>query len=318
MAKQAEALVIPGLVAIDPGRWEGSGPAEIVRGPLAGKARLPELSDWKRELWLLPREVAARYGVRNPADHPDLAQYPRLRARLAEAALVVAEGEAADRALAAGEPGIYLAYHRVSGGGELEVEDREQPRGFKATDQELLALARVSTTDGASVAMVYDRILRALTRGKLSLYDVDLADWAARVQASEFAAWEAELAEIEAMAAEKRPLAESLLAALEAAEADTVTLPGGYRARRRRARAFVLRDRDHGDFSVIGPPIEVPAEERWVVADVQAFNPPARVARRARAFAQVQAENRRAIWGPVILLVALLVGLFAFCVLTQG
>ncbi|MFY0534668.1 hypothetical protein [Nannocystis pusilla] len=115
-----EALVIPGLVAIDPHRWEGRGQAELVRGPLAGKATRFELSDTKGERWLVPREVAARRGLRLPDQHPALAEFPRLRARLAEAALVRVD-EAGRLAGATADAAIGLGYHRGAGGGNLEV-----------------------------------------------------------------------------------------------------------------------------------------------------------------------------------------------------
>lgn len=71
MEPTPEALVIPGFVAINPGRWSGSGRAEIVRGPLAGKATLPDLTDWKREIWLLTREAAARRGIAIPSERAE-------------------------------------------------------------------------------------------------------------------------------------------------------------------------------------------------------------------------------------------------------
>lgn len=314
-----EALVIPGLVAIDPHVWEGRGQAELVRGPLAGKATRFELSDTKGERWLVPREVAARRGLRLPEQHPALAEYPRLRARLAEAALVRVD-EAGRLAGATRDSAIYLAYHRGAGGGNLEVALDEGTRGFSAESAGLCRQAVGDTDDedaawNCSVEGVYDRVLRALTDGRYSLYDVDLAEFAAHVAEPEFAAFEAELAEIEVMAAERRPLAESLLEALEAATGDTALLPGGYSARRVEEPGFTLRS--DGDVTVIGGPVAVPAMVRWFVADVQDFTPPGRKARREQAIARQQAQARRSAATPWLLaggsLLALALALAARC-----
>ncbi|MCY0988084.1 hypothetical protein OV203_13180 [Nannocystis sp. ILAH1] len=314
-----EALVIPGLVAIDPHRWEGRGQAELVRGPLAGKATRFELSDTKDERWLVPREVAARRGLRLPEQHPALAEFPRLRTRLAEAALVRVD-EAARLAGATADAGICLGYHRGVGGGNLEVALDGWTRGFSAESAGLCRQAVGDTDDedaawNCSVDVVYDRVLQALTDGRYSLYDVDLAEFAARVAEPEFAAFEAELAEIEAMAAERRPLAESLLAALEAATGDTALLPGGYAARRAHEPAFTLRS--GGDVTVIGGNIAVPAVVRWFVADVEDFTPPSRKARRGQAIARQQAQARWSATTPWLLaggsLLALVFALAARC-----
>jgi hypothetical protein len=291
-----EALVIPGLLAIDPHRWEGRGQAEIVRGPLAGKADRFGLSDTKGERWLVPREVAAHRGLRLPDQHPALAEYPRLRARLAEAALVVVD-EAGRLAGATRDASIYLAYHRVAGGGSLEVALGGETRGFSAENGGLFRQVVGETDDedagwNCSADVVYERVLRALTDDALSLADVALAEFAARLSPEQFADFEAELAEIDAQAAERRPLAEAVLAALDAASGDAVELPGGYAARRVVEPAFRLRS--GGDVTVIGGPIAVPASVRWFAADVQDFTPAARKARRERSFARRRAEERRA------------------------
>lgn len=314
-----EALVIPGLVAIDPHRWSGRGQAELVRGPLAGKATRFELSDTKDERWLVPREVAARRGLRLPDQHPALAEYPRLRARLAEAALVRVD-EAGRRAGATSDSQIYLAYHRGAGGGDLEVALDGWARGFSGENAGLLRQVVGDTDDEdaawrCSVDVVYDRVLRALTDGRYSLYDVDLAEFAARVAAPEFAAFEAELTEIEAMAAERRPLAESLLAALETATGDTAALPGGYSARRVEEPAFTLRS--GGGVTVSGGSVAVPALVRWFVADVEDFTPPSRKARRQQAIARQRAKARRSAATPWLLaggsLLVLVLALAARC-----
>ncbi|MFZ6181134.1 hypothetical protein [Nannocystis pusilla] len=314
-----EALVIPGLVAIDPHVWEGRGQAEIVLGPLAGKATRFELSDTKGERWLVPREVAAGRGLRLPEQHPALAGYPRLRARLAEAALVRVD-EAGRLAGATRDAAICLGYHRGVGGGNLEVSLDGWTRGFSAENAGLLRQVVGASDDedaawSVSIDVVYDRVLRALTDGKYSLYDVDLAEFAARVAEPAFAAFEAELAEIEAMAAERRPLAESLLAALAAATGDTAVLPGGYAARRVEAPAFTLRS--GGDVTVIGGPVAVPASVRWFVADVEDFTPPSRKARRGQAIARQQAEAQGSALSPWLLaggsLLALVLALAARC-----
>lgn len=313
-----EALVIPGLVAIDPHRWDGCGQAEVIRGPLAGKAALPDLEDWKVGLWLLPREVAVRRGLRVPDARAELAAYPRLRARMAEAALVVVD----EAHLGAGEAGdmrIFLAYHRVSAGGGLEVHGPDGVRGFSADDVSLFAQLRGDADDDddvdhPAIASVYDRVLRALTGGRLSLYDVGLALWAENLSPSVYASFEAELAEIEAMAAERRPLAESLVAALAAAEGDEVPLPGGYQARRQREPAFALRS--GGGVTVTNGPIRVPAVDRWFVADVQAFAPPGRQARRQQAFAQVHRANKQQVVRAIVGLALAVLGLLVLIVLS--
>lgn len=306
-----EALVIPGLLAIDPHRWDGAGPAEVVRGALAGKAALPELSDWKRELWLVPREVAARQGVRMVTER-ELANTPRLRARVTEAALVVVDDAVGHAASRAGERVVFVAYHRVAGGGGLEVHGGGVVRGFSAVDFDLLAQMVERDEDGEFVGSlpviehVYDRVLRALTGGELSLYDVDLAEGVARLSAGEFGSYEEELAEIEAMAAERRVLGEALLTALGEAEADECELPGGYVARREREPGFTLRS--EGELTVIGGPIVVGAEERWIAEDVQDFTPRARKIRRDRVMAAQQVRNARREASPRVFTIAVVCG----------
>ncbi|MCY1059679.1 hypothetical protein [Nannocystis sp. SCPEA4] len=309
-----EALVIPGLIAIDPHRWDGRGQAEIVRGALAGKADLPELSDWKRELWLIPREVARRLGVRPPEERAELSPYPRLRGRLAEAALVVVDEATVGKAAFAGYMTISVSYHRVASGGSVEVHDGEVARGFSGEYGDLLAQVAGDgdAEEGRSrghraLERAFDRVLRALTGGALSLYDVDFADFAAHLRSPEFAGFEAELAEIEAQGAERRPLAESLLAALDAAADDEVALPGGYVARRVREPDFTLRPR--GVLTVSGGPIAVPADERWLVDDVEAFMPAARKARIDQSFARhrSQAEAPRRVGLAVLVAVVVVV-----------
>lgn len=313
------ALVVPGLVAIDPWLWDGQGPAEIVLGPLAGKATRFELADTKGERWLVPRAVAVRGGLRLPEQHPALAECPRLRARLAEAALVVVD-EAGRRAGATAEAAIYLAYHRGVGGGSLEVDTNGETRGFEADNAGLFRQVVGASDDEdaawrCSVDVVYDRVLQALTGGALSLFDVELAELAARLSPAQFADFEAELAEIDALAAERRALAESLVAALATATGETVELPGGHAARRIEEPAFTLRT--GGDVTVRGGPIGVPAARRWRVAEVQAFLPPGRAARRQRAITRQQAEARRTRAGPWLLggagLVALAIAALARC-----
>ncbi|MBZ5710064.1 hypothetical protein [Nannocystis pusilla] len=309
-----EALVIPGLIAIDPHRWDGRGQAELVRGALAGKTDLPELSDWKRELWLIPREVARRLAVRPPEERADLSSCPRLQARLAEAALVVVDEATAGKAAFAGYMTISVSYHRVASGGSVEVHDGEGVRGFSGEYGDLLGQVAGDgdevddeRRDYRALERAFDRVLRALTGGALSLYDVGFADLAAHLRAPEFAALEAELAEIEAQGAERRPLAESLLAALDAATEDEVALPGGYVARRVREPAFTLRPR--GVLTVSGGPIAVPADERWLVDDVEAFMPAARKARIDQSFARrrSQAEASRRVRLAVLVAVAVVV-----------
>lgn len=287
------ALVIPGLLAIDPRLWDGRGRAEVVRGPLAGLAALPDLLDWKREVWLLPREVAARHGAPAPEQRRDLSGQPRLRARFARAALVLVDEPAARRALAAGDSAVFLAYHRVAGGGGLEVHGRDGARGFSADDASLRRAVAGDEDDAGHLSTVdlYDRTLRALTGDALSLNDVDLADFAAHLSPAEYASHEAELAEIEALAAQQRPLADAVLAALDAADTDAAELPGDYLARRTREPAFTLRPAPGVD--VRGGPIRVPARERWFVADVQDFTPAARKARRDRILAAQLARQAR-------------------------
>lgn len=289
-----EALVIPGLVAIDPGLWDGVGPAELLRGPLAGKAALPELEDWKQELWLLPREVAARHGARLPDAQIDPTRHPRTAAWLGEARLVVVDEQIATRAQKAGETALYLAYHRVSSGGGLELHGPDGARGFSSEDPPLLRVAlqldeddEDEPEDEPPIARVYDRVLRALSGGAWSMLDVDLADTARRIPASEYDSHERELGEIAAMAGARRAEAEALLAALDATTEDTITLPGGYRARRVREPAFTLRA--DGDVSVTGPPIPVPADQRWIFEDVAAFTPAERGARRLRLLQDLRA-----------------------------
>ena len=87
---------------------------------------------------------------------------------------------------------------------------------------------------------------------------------------------------------------------------DEVALPGGYVARRVRERAFTLRPL--GALTVSGGPIAVPADQRWLVDDVEAFMPAARKARIEQMFARhrSQAEAPRRV-GLVVLVAVLVV-----------
>ena len=287
------ALVVPGLLSIDPRTWEGPGDAEIEVGWLAGRAGLPELTDWKRELWLAPPEVALRPGGALPQARLNMNEAPRLAALLDGAALVVVDAAVGARAAAARDTVIVVSYHRVSGGGGLEVHGSGGVRGFSAEDGDLFAQVegRADSADPdeddadreASTEHVYDRVLRAITGGTFSLRDVELADHATRIQADDVTSYEAELAWIAAEAERGRGTAEQLVLALAAPGPDTRELPGGYRARRIPELAFTLHA--EGGVTLTGAPVVVPAGERWVAADVGEFLPPPRKARRDRALA---------------------------------
>ncbi len=174
-----EASVIPGFLSIAPRIWEGSGRAEVVQHRLAGVAELPEISDWKRFCWFLPRAAAERQQL--PMPESRLVGAPRLQVWLAQARLVQVEDGVAHRAIKAGEQAIFLAYHRVGGGGALELHQGATVRGFSCEDAALYAAAFGEEEDeeeggyGHDVAALYDRILAVLSAGELSLYDVDLA-----------------------------------------------------------------------------------------------------------------------------------------------
>lgn len=307
-----DPLVIPGLVAIDPRLWNGFGPAEVVLGPLAGKAERLDILDWKTERWFLPRAVAERHGVQPPERRWDVSPFPLLAARLGEARLVFVEEHVATRALEAGDTALVIAYHRGAGGGGITLHQGGVARGFSGENTSLGASAWADSDpddgDGDDpveddISFLYDRLLLAMSHGEWSLFDAELADRAARMDGADLASFEQELVEIAAWAEAGRARGEAIVAALGSAVQDRVELPDGATATRRRAPGFTLRAEE--GLEVIGGPFEVPPAARWTIEDVAVFDPPERVARRER----LRTIQRQAIkptpWGWILGLVGL-------------
>ncbi|HND30735.1 MAG TPA: hypothetical protein PLA94_12080 [Myxococcota bacterium] len=307
----SEALVVPGVLSIAPRIWEGEGRAEVLRHRLAGIAELPELSDWKQTVWCIPHAAAQRLGL--PLPEHRLQPAPRLAARFAAARLVQVEEDVALRAIKAGEQALFLAYHRVGGGGGMEWHSGGGVQGFSCEDGPLFDAAfgtGEEEEDGEyhDTALLYDRILTTLSEGSLSLYDVDLAMLACCLLEEDLPSWEAELAWVEAQGLQRRAEAEEVLLLLAQATTDRVQLPEGRVAIRQREPAFALTATR--DLQLTGHPIEVPATERWWVEQVRAFEPPSRLERRAEALARLRrsspAGHSAARWlGALVLLVAL-------------
>jgi hypothetical protein len=209
--------------------------------------------------------------------------------------------------LKAGEQAVFLAYHRVAGGGTLELHQGENFRGFSGVDYGLfdqMGGGQGEETDEAEerpdLARTYDRVLRALSAEQFSLYDIDLAVLATCIPLSELGSWEAEAAWIEAQAEPRRVLAEELQKLLAGATVEQLDLPGGYRAQRVQEAAFVLKS--SRDLEVGGPPIEVPATASWWVEDVATFAPPQRQERilQARMGRSPLADRRQLASGSMV------------------
>ncbi|MCA9657419.1 MAG: hypothetical protein KC486_03685 [Myxococcales bacterium] len=297
-----EAIVVPSLLNLQP-RGSEDGPAWLERGPLAGHTDRVDLVDWKQRRSLAPLAALERHAITSTTR--DLSSAPKVAARVALARLAVVTDLEADTLIAAGELVIILDYHRTSGGGGLTVVEDGERRGFEGDSATLgaMAIGLEPGDDGVDAELMdrardterlYDRVLQALTAGAYSFADVDLALLADSLRPEEAAAWEDEFAEIEARAADQRPRAEAILAALDAApaDADVVALPELGAAQRLREPAFVVAPRE--GFEVTGPPIEVPAAERWRVDAVTPWIPEARLARFTAAIGRLQAAQARA------------------------
>ena len=307
-----DPLVIPGLVAIDPRLWGGVGPAEVVMGPLAGKAERLDILEWKDERWFLPREVAERHGVAPPERRLNVENLPLLAARLSEARLVFVDEHVGMKALEAGDTALFIAYHRGAGGGGITLHQGGVARGFSGENSGLgaSACADPDHDDGDGddpleddIGFLYDRLLLAMSNGEWSLFDAELADRAARIDSAELASFEQELVEIAAWAERDRAQGELIVAALGAATTDRVELPGGATATRRRAPGFTLRAED--GLEVWGGPVEVPPAARWTIEDVAVFDPPERVARRDRLRAMQRQASGPTPWGWILGLLGL-------------
>lgn len=265
----------------------------MVTGILAGRAELPEISDWKRECWFLPRTAAERLHISMPESRFKAA--PQLMAHLGAARLVQVEEAEALKAIKAGEQALFLTYHRVGGGGGMDLHNQGTVQGFSCEDGGLFAQAFGTGEEEEDedygqdhdTAAVYDRILSALSGGALSLYDVDLALLARSIQDAEIASWEAEIQWVAEQAHRHQAEATEILDRLREAPGDRIQLPGGSEAIRQRQPAFTLQATE--DVQLTGLPIVVPAAERWWVEDVAAFNPPPRLERRERALARLRA-----------------------------
>jgi hypothetical protein len=303
-----EAIIVPGVVAVEPEPWSGRAPAVIVRGPLAGYARLPEITDWKSVYLFARREAAERLAVPTMAPSVDLDAYPHVRAQLARSRLVVIEEGEASRFAAVGELLIELSYHRVAGGGGLVVSGAAVDRGFSCEDPELVSLAWgvgdgdeetfEEVWEGDPVPRLYDAILRAMTEGEVSLLDVDLALSCDGLYGDP-SSFEREFVEVAARGEAQVAAAEELLSLLDAAEGESVALPGLGLARRVVRPAFTLSKAD-GTWTWSGPPLEVPAESYWVVDEVDEFVPAERARRselfRAKLAARRAQAQRRKRW----------------------
>ncbi|MCK6516725.1 hypothetical protein L6R46_16920 [Myxococcota bacterium] len=302
-----DPLVIPGLIAIDPRLWGGVGPAEVVMGPLAGKAERLDILEWKTERWFLPREVAERHGVVPPERRLNVAHLPLLDARLREARLVFVAEHVAMKALEAGDTALFIAYHRGAGGGGITLHQGGVARGFSGDNSSVGASAYADPDhddgDGDDpleddIGFLYDRLLLAMSGGEWSLFDADMADHAARIDPADLASFEQELAEIAAWAERDRAQGAQIVAALEGATTDRAQLPGGATATRRHAPGFTLRPEE--GLEVMGGPIEVPPAARWTIEDVAVFDPPERVARRARLRAAQLQPTGPTPWGWIL------------------
>ena len=316
-----DSLVVPGLIAIDPLLWGGVGPAEVVMGPLAGKAERLDILEWKDERWFLPREVALRHGVQPPDRRLNVSTLPRLAARLGEARLVSVEEHVGVQALKAGDTALTIAYHRGAGGGGITLHQGGVARGFSGDDSSLGSMVCVDPNhddgDGDDpieddINFLYDRLLQVISNGEWSLFDADLADHAARLDGADLPSFEQELVEIAAFADRDRAQGEAIVAALEAATTDRIELPGGFTFTRRRAPGFTLVAQE--GFEVYGGPIVVPPAARWTAEDVAAFEPPERVARRDRLRTIQANATGPTPWGWILGLVvsALLLTLWIF------
>ena len=317
-----EAIIVPGVVAVEPEPWSGRAPAVIVRGPLAGYARLPEITDWKSVYLFARREAAERLAAPTQAPSVDLDAYPYVRAQLARSRLVlIAEGEA-PRFAAAGELLIELSYHRVAGGGGLTVSGAAIDRGFSCEDPELVSLAWgvgdgdeetfEEVWEGDPVPRLYDAILRAMTDGEFSLLDVDLALSCGALHGNP-SSFERELQEIAARGEAQAEAAEELLSLLNTAEGESISLPRLGLARRVVRPAFTLSKAD-GTWTWSGPLLEVPAEGYWVVDEVDEFVPAERARRselfRAKLAARREEAQRRKRWvGRVLVALVVLAAL---------
>lgn len=326
-----QALIVPGIVTVEPRAWLGPGPAEIVRGPLAGYARLPEITDWKSVYLFVLREAAERLGVPTQAPSVDLSAYPHVRAQLARSRLAMIDEGEAPRFAAAGELLIELSYHRVAGGGGLEVSGAARDRGFCCEDTELVSLAWGTGDEDEDafqdvweadpVPRIYDAILRAMTDGEVSLLDVDLALSCGGLY-DDPGSFEREFEEVAARGEGQAEAAEELLSLLDAAEGESVSLPRLGLARRIVRPAFTL-SRPAGTLTWTGPPLEVPAEAHWVVDEVEVFVSAER-ARRSELFRaklavrRAKAQARRRWIGRGVLLGLALVGLTLAGLLLDG
>ncbi|MFK7931812.1 MAG: hypothetical protein AB8H79_26785, partial [Myxococcota bacterium] len=263
-------LIVPTRIAIvaEPGSVE-SGPAVIHRGPLAGMAELLDFQDWKSEVALVRRSAARNAGLAWAQDSLDLQDLPHLRQRVQSSVLTVVDPSDADRLAKQGSEVVWLGYHRGGGGGGLRVSRDGVTRGFQAVDAELHEAAGISDED-VSIMELYSAVLGALTDGTLSLYDVDLAIWCDELQGSDLESLEDAIAAAQDPSAEDQALATAVCAALDGADdADEVQLPVLGPATRQRWPGFDLISSED-TLAVQGPPIRVPALERWMVLDVDA------------------------------------------------
>ena len=297
-----EAVIVPGLLAIDPQLWEGSGPALVQRGPLAGYAELVDLYDWKSTYTFVRREAAERAGIPIATEVLNLDPTPRVAAQVQRAALALVAPHDAERLAKSGELLVEVSYHRSVDGGGLRVVRGGTTTAMQLVDHDLKLLvlqdalpdeddAQDDLLDSLSIPALYDAVLRAMTQEEFSLLDVDLALWCSTLPEQDLDSLERELQEIEARANAQRPLAEAIVAALDSAAGDALELPELGSAARERTPSFTLSDA-HVDYT--GPSLTVPATEVWRVADVQAYMPKERLARIERFRQERKAQRTEA------------------------
>jgi hypothetical protein len=214
----------------------------------------------------------------------DLTGAPRVRERLERV-----RWELVDEATAAQRrdegPGVLRLEPRRDGDARISWERADgSVRAVDAAVWELWALALGPCPDEsddwerrqAEVAPVADRVVHALTDGALSLRDVDLAQWAAGLQAPLLHHEEAVLVEIAARAEGQRAEAEALVERLGAAtDGDVEAAPYGV-VRRVVAPAF--------EVPTSAEPLLVPEAVSWVVEGVADWEPVAAAARREARF----------------------------------
>lgn len=275
----APRIVVPGVV--DVVLLDG-GEAVVERGP-ACDVPYAEPRDLREDAWFVQ--------ARGPIPGLDLSRYPQVQARLQ---LV--------RWVRVREPGPGPALHisRRERTAKLTFRDDSGERTFGATDEALWAAILGPPGEDlsawerarATATPAWDRVVRALTGGVLSMRDVELANWAAALTADKLDIEERVLAEVAARAAGQRELARALVESLEkAGEADERCAAPPYGdAVCTRLPAVTLRP--GGAFT--GETLRLEPETVWRVYGVEDWEPPSAAERRRQSFARWQQKIQEA------------------------